>query len=243
MKQNKQFTLIELLVVIAIIAILAGMLLPALNTSRQKAMAISCVGNLKQIGTSMLTYTMDHKEQLPGWYMRDVYVKDGNKSGNVGWTVFLYAKGYAPMKPGVAKTIFYCEAQNKIPHNQYSSELSDEYFAGLHKFNNYACNSVFMPGNAGGVTSGTVVKCITTTSIKSPSKKFLITDGLQKYNGTTITNGLASQSFDANKFTDGRFTFPHSGGINIIYVDGHVGTQKRGTVIGQNNQAKIETVL
>src|SRR5439155_25362196 len=59
------FTLIELLVVIAIIAILAAILFPVFARARENARKITCVSNLKQLGTSVLMYAQDYDENLP----------------------------------------------------------------------------------------------------------------------------------------------------------------------------------
>lgn len=62
---RKNFTLVELLIVIAIIAILAGLLMPTLNSAKERGRAISCVNNLKQSGLALLNYANDYKSMFP----------------------------------------------------------------------------------------------------------------------------------------------------------------------------------
>ena len=67
MKRHNAFTLIELLVVIAIIAILAAILFPVFAQAREKARAISCLSNEKQMGSGFMMYAQDYDETLPVW--------------------------------------------------------------------------------------------------------------------------------------------------------------------------------
>lgn len=111
-KRMTSFTLIELLVVVAIIAILAAMLLPALQQAREKARQIVCMSNLKQLGVVMMIYAADYNGYGPFY------------SGNIRWGWPLINNGYIPA-PKVGKpTIIICPS---YPSRTWTGDPANAY--------------------------------------------------------------------------------------------------------------------
>lgn len=227
--KNKRtiFTLIELLIVIAIIAVLAGMLLPALNSARMKAYAISCISNLKQIGLVMNQYADSYNEFFPfattwgtaldghpSWNRQ--LLNAGLVSKNKGNSYPETEIPYGANSSGLPAGIWRCPVV--APHPHTSSGLT-----------HYGMNSTFQPnGNPPIFIKRSSFPQIRPGIYRSAAEFFLMTDNdAMPDNNTTysITVYPAQTSTIENPASRVKsIGYRHQGAANVLFVDGHSGS-------------------
>ncbi|MBM3824197.1 MAG: type II secretion system protein [Verrucomicrobia bacterium] len=222
------FTLIELLVVIAIIAILAGMLLPALSRAKAKGQRTSCMNNLRQVSLFMHLYIDDNNERFPGHRNEGLTTDDANRSLTNWWGTTIVGHGQNQ------SNLFRCPSiKGKRLDNGVRWEWKfdphkvgygyNAFFLGIHP---YPSGSVSVSGvNFGSVTG------FKRSALISPSQNLQVGDGMPKSDGMWSSSlwwptSCMDKRASGSQAFEGVDPIRHQGSGVMVFNDGHSETRK-----------------